>query len=187
MAAASGTSEEETRVSSGDNIHPRLDVYIWDMDETLILLNSLLKSSYAEAFNGLKDVQKGVELGKMWENLILQLCDDHFFYEQVRFGFLVQVFSMACFLLWRVSLMWGVFVLQIESYNKPFLDVLSKYDDGKDLSDYDFNQDELGPPLDDANKRKLAYRHRIIAKKYLQVKLLELIQLSATVLRFMFF
>ncbi|AES90820.2 eyes absent-like protein [Medicago truncatula] len=138
MSAASGTSEEETRVSSGDNIHPRLDVYIWDMDETLILLNSLLKSSYAEAFNGLKDVQKGVELGKMWENLILQLCDDHFFYEQ------------------------------IESYNKPFLDVLSKYDDGKDLSDYDFNQDELGPPLDDANKRKLAYRHRIIAEKYLQ-------------------
>jgi len=65
-------------------------------------------------------------------------------------------------------------VLQIESYNKPFLDVMSKYDDGKDLSDYDFNQDELGPPHDDANKRKLAYRHRIIAKKYLQVKLPEL-------------
>jgi hypothetical protein len=97
MAVASGMRADETRVSSSDNIHPRLDVYIWDMDETLILLNSLLKSSYAEAFNGLKDVQKGVELGKTWENLILQLCDDHFFYEQVKFSFLVQIFSMDCF------------------------------------------------------------------------------------------
>jgi eyes absent family protein 2 len=138
MAAASGMTDEEKQVSSIDNIHPRLDVYVWDMDETLILLNSLLKSSYAEAFNGLKDVQKGVELGKMWENLILKVCDDHFFYEQ------------------------------IENYNQPFLDVLSKYDDGRDLSDYDFNQDELGPPHDDANKRKIAYRHRIISQKYLQ-------------------
>lgn len=79
-------AEEEIQVSSSNNIHPRLDVYVWDMDETLILLNSLLKSSYAEAFNGLKDAQKGVELGRMWENLILQLCDDYFFYEQVKFG-----------------------------------------------------------------------------------------------------
>jgi eyes absent family protein 2 len=67
----------------------------------------------------------------------------------------------------------GVSVLQIENYNQPFLDVLSKYDDGRDLSDYDFNQDELGPPHDDANKRKIAYRHRIISQKYLQVKFLQ--------------
>lgn len=138
MAATSGIAEEDTQVSSSDDIDPRLDVYVWDMDETLILLNSLLKSSYAEAFNGLKDAQKGVELGKVWENLILQLCDDNFFYDQ------------------------------IENYNKPFLDVLSKYDDGRDLSDYDFNKDGLGPPHDDVNKRKLAYRHRVIAQKYLQ-------------------
>ncbi|KAI5417793.1 eyes absent homolog [Lathyrus oleraceus] len=138
MAATSGIAEEDTQVSSSDDVDPRLDVYVWDMDETLILLNSLLKSSYAEAFNGLKDAQKGVELGKVWENLILQLCDDNFFYDQ------------------------------IENYNKPFLDVLSKYDDGRDLSDYDFNRDGLGPPHDDVNKRKLAYRHRVIAQKYLQ-------------------
>lgn len=66
----------------------------------------------------------------------------------------------------------GFLCLQIENYNKPFLDVLSKYDDGRDLSDYDFNKDGLGPPRDDVNKRKLAYRHRVIAQKYLQVKLL---------------
>lgn len=94
MAASSGRPEQDT----SNNTHPRLDVYVWDMDETLVLLNSLLKSSYAEAFNGLKDVQKGVELGRMWENLILQLCDDYFFYEQVKFGIYVGV-SVALFYL----------------------------------------------------------------------------------------
>ncbi|KAJ7944610.1 Eyes absent family [Quillaja saponaria] len=116
----------------------KLNVYIWDMDETLILLKSLLNGTYPEAFNGLKDVEKGIEIGKMWEKHILQLCDDYFFYEQ------------------------------IENYNKPFLDSLSQYDDGRDLSDYDFNRDGLGPPHDDANKTKLAYRHRVIAQKYKQ-------------------
>ncbi|KAE8693153.1 hypothetical protein F3Y22_tig00110818pilonHSYRG00025 [Hibiscus syriacus] len=111
-------------------------VYIWDMDETLIMLKSLLNGSYAEAFAGLKDAQKGVEIGKMWEKHILQISDDFFFYEQ------------------------------IENCNKPFLQALSKYDDGRDLSDYDFNQDGLSPPLDDLNKRKLAYRHRVIANKH---------------------
>lgn len=65
----------------------RVDVYIWDMDETLILLKSLLNGTYAEAFDGLKDVQKGVEIGKMWEKHILDLCDGCFFYEQVCFPF----------------------------------------------------------------------------------------------------
>lgn len=61
----------------------KLKVYIWDMDETLILLKSLLTGTYAEAFNGLKDVKNGVNLGKLWENHILKLCDTHFFYDQV--------------------------------------------------------------------------------------------------------
>lgn len=63
------------------------NVYIWDMDETLILLKSLLNGAFAETYNGLKDVQKGVELGRMWENCILKLCDECFFYEQVSLYF----------------------------------------------------------------------------------------------------
>ncbi|PON57063.1 Eyes absent family [Parasponia andersonii] len=114
----------------------KVTVYIWDMDETLILLKSLLNGTYAEAFNGVKNVQEGVEMGKMWEKYILDLCDDYFFYEQ------------------------------IENYNKPFLSSLSQYDDGRDLLGYDFNQDGFGPPDDDANKIKLAYRHRAIAHNY---------------------
>jgi hypothetical protein len=60
-----------------------VNVYIWDMDETLILLKSLLDGSYAGAFDGLKDHEKSTEIGKRWENLILELCDEHFFYEEV--------------------------------------------------------------------------------------------------------
>lgn len=61
----------------------KLKVYIWDMDETLILLKSLLTGAYAGAFNGLKDVQSGIKIGKLWENHILRACDTHFFYDQV--------------------------------------------------------------------------------------------------------
>lgn len=112
------------------------NVYIWDMDETLILLKSLLDGTYAQSFNGSKDVRKGIEIGKYWENHILEVCDKYFYYEQ------------------------------IENYNEPFLSSLIKYDDGKELSDYDFNNDGFSHPYDDANKRKLAYRHRMIREKY---------------------
>lgn len=61
----------------------KMNVYIWDMDETLILLKSLLNGTYAGAFNGLKNVEDGVKIGKLWENHILQVCDTHFFYQQV--------------------------------------------------------------------------------------------------------
>ncbi|RWW19626.1 hypothetical protein GW17_00016306 [Ensete ventricosum] len=118
-----------------------MTVYIWDMDETLILFKSLLDGTYAAAFDGLKDTRTGVEIGKRWENHILQVCDEHFFYEE------------------------------IENYNEPFLDSLSEYDDGQDLSNYDFNKDGFCFPYDDSNKKKLAYRHRLIAQKYSQIYL----------------
>ncbi|KAJ8465896.1 hypothetical protein OPV22_028448 [Ensete ventricosum] len=94
--------------------------------------------SVIAAFDGLKDTRTGVEIGKRWENHILQVCDEHFFYEE------------------------------IENYNEPFLDSLSEYDDGQDLSNYDFNKDGFCFPYDDSNKKKLAYRHRLIAQKYSQ-------------------
>ncbi|XP_043715281.1 eyes absent homolog [Telopea speciosissima] len=129
---------EKVEVVAKSTMDQKMNVYIWDMDETLILLKSLLNGTYADAFNGSKDIQKGIEIGKMWEEHILRVCDAYFFYEQ------------------------------IEEYNKPFLDALSEYDDGRDLSDYDFANDKLCPPYDDLNRRKLAYRHRLIADKYTQ-------------------
>ncbi|KAJ6946835.1 hypothetical protein NC651_001510 [Populus alba x Populus x berolinensis] len=138
MAESSIISDQKVEALAKKGMDRIKKVYVWDMDETLILLKSLLNGTYAQAFNGLKDVQKGIEIGKMWEKHILQICDDLFFYEQ------------------------------IENYNKPFLDAMSQYDDGLDLSNYDFNQDGFSPPSDDVNKKKLAYRHRAIANKYKQ-------------------
>jgi hypothetical protein len=59
--------------------------------------------------------------------------------------------------------------MQIENYNEPFLNALSEYDDGKDLTSYDFEADSFSSPYDDLNKRKLAYRHRAIREKYAKV------------------
>lgn len=74
----------QTEASSENTADQKMKVvYIWDMDETLILLKSLLNGTYAAAFNGLKDVHKGIEIGRAWEDLILRVCDEFFFYQQV--------------------------------------------------------------------------------------------------------
>ncbi|XP_068634936.1 eyes absent homolog isoform X2 [Aristolochia californica] len=127
---------QKAKGTGQDTSDHKMTVYIWDMDETLILLKSLLNGTFAISFNGSKDIDKGKEIGRNWEKYILQFSDEFFFYEQ------------------------------IENYNEPSLDILREYDDAKDLSDYDFKNDGLGTPCDDVNKRKLAYRHRIIAQKY---------------------
>ncbi|KAM3196627.1 hypothetical protein ACQJBY_072365 [Aegilops geniculata] len=133
VVAASANSQ----TSTGDAVADQpINVYVWDLDETLILLKSLLDGSFAGHFEGLKDHEKGTEIGKRWENIILELCDEHFFYEE------------------------------IENYNQPYLSCLHEYDDGKDLTKYDFEADCFSSPFDDVNKRKLAYRHRAIGDKY---------------------
>lgn len=81
-------SEETTKGFAKSSKDQKLNVYVWDMDETIILLKSLLNGTYGEAFCGSKDIKRGEELGKIWEKQILDLCDHHFFYEQVRLRFL---------------------------------------------------------------------------------------------------
>ena len=59
-------------------------VLVWDLDETLIIFQTLSNGRYAHYFNGLKDPLFAVKLGRRWEKLIIQVCDDYFFYEQVQ-------------------------------------------------------------------------------------------------------
>lgn len=166
-----GENTSMTKGVAESSMDQKVDVYIWDMDETLILLKSLLNGTYAEAFNGSKNVQEGVEIGKIWEKQILSLCDDHFFYEQVSLDLHLQMHMVFCMYLFAVlhGILDFIYLVQIENYNKPYLAILSQYDDGRNLSEYDFNKDEFGPSNDDDNKRKLAYRHRVIAHRYKQV------------------
>lgn len=91
-----GESTSVTNGFSQSRMDQKINVYIWDMDETLILLKSLLNGTYAEAFNGLKNIQEGVEIGKTWEKHILALCDDHFFYEQVSLDLQLQIQIVVC-------------------------------------------------------------------------------------------
>jgi len=58
-----------------------INVCVGDLDEMLILLKSLLDGSSAVHFEGINDHKKGIEIGKHWENIILQLCDEHFYAE----------------------------------------------------------------------------------------------------------
>lgn len=59
-------------------------LFLWDLDETLIIFQTLSNGRYAELFKGSKDPREGSELGRRWEQLILDVCDDYFFYKQVR-------------------------------------------------------------------------------------------------------
>ncbi|KAJ7548477.1 hypothetical protein O6H91_07G013800 [Diphasiastrum complanatum] len=122
---------------SGPTSHSKT-VYVWDLDETLIIFQTLSTCKFAEAYKGSKDIKQGVKLGRKWESLILKVCDEFCFYEQV------------------------------EDYNEPNIAALSQYDDGANLADYNFNADEIRPPFTDSERRKLAYRHRWIKNIYSQ-------------------
>lgn len=61
-------------------------VFVWDLDETLIIFQTLLDGRYVELFDGFKDSQKATLLGRRWERLILEVCDDYFYYNHVSSG-----------------------------------------------------------------------------------------------------
>jgi EYA(Eyes Absent) family protein len=83
-------------------------VFVWDLDETLIIFQTLLDGRYVELFDGFKDSHKATLLGRRWESLILEVCDDYFYYNHV------------------------------EEYNYSNVNALQEYDDGADLSDFKF-------------------------------------------------
>lgn len=150
-SGGSDRSEDINEVRSGSETPPKLPevegstrpvkstdptLYVWDLDETLIIFQTLRNGRYAELYKGSKDPREACELGRRWESLILDICDDYFFYKQV------------------------------ENYNEPSLLSLQDFDDGADLSQYNFDGDNLTVPVDTANKNKLAYRHRFIGELY---------------------
>lgn len=61
----------------------RTTVFVWDLDETLVVFNSLWNGSYAKLYEGSKDAVQGTRLGHCWEKLILSVCDKFFFFEEV--------------------------------------------------------------------------------------------------------
>nr|XP_024368717.1 developmental protein eyes absent-like [Physcomitrium patens] len=130
------TSEQDVRFPTAAG--KGLTVFVWDMDETLIIFQTLLDGRYVGLFDGYKDCQKATHLGRRWEQLILEVCDEYFFYQQV------------------------------EEHDYPNLNSLQEYDDGIDLDDYKFGEISLTSPLGAENLRKLRYLHRYIIQRYEQ-------------------
>lgn len=62
-------------------------VWVWDLDETLIIFQSLLTGKYAD-LEGMDEKRKeeGLKLGEKWEKLILDVSDTNMFFERVRFS-----------------------------------------------------------------------------------------------------
>ncbi|CAH8362256.1 unnamed protein product [Eruca vesicaria subsp. sativa] len=63
--------------------------------------------------------------------------------------------------------------LTIEDCNEPFIDSLREYDDGKDLSRYDFKLDEFTSPNDDLNKMIASFTIYDVTRKETFTKLVD--------------
>ncbi|VEN50850.1 unnamed protein product [Callosobruchus maculatus] len=127
-------------------------VFIWDLDETIIIFHSLLTGSYATKYQ--KDTQSVVQLGFKMEEMVFNLADTHFFFND------------------------------IEECDQVHIDDVSSDDNGQDLSNYNFAADGFqtsaastagsGGSLCLASgvrggvdwMRKLAFRYRKIKETY---------------------
>ena len=111
-------------------------------------------------------VQKGSEaanLGRKWQESILDICDQHFFFTQVCIAaFLHSAFVRLCSKELCSTLMLAEkrsWLLQIENFDQTTSTALQQWDDHEDLINYDFNTDSIQAPDNDDDKRKLAYRY----------------------------
>ncbi|XP_049613905.1 eyes absent homolog 4 isoform X7 [Syngnathus scovelli] len=84
-ACRSGTSKSRGR-SRKNNPSPPPDsdlerVFVWDLDETIIVFHSLLTGSYAQKYG--KDPPMAVTLGLRMEEMIFNLADSHLFFNDL--------------------------------------------------------------------------------------------------------
>jgi len=126
-------------------------VLIWDLDETLIIFNSLLTGSFMHNREGLSaETSKALSglAGKL-ESLVYRVAEDKLFFKS------------------------------LEGRNRWNFEAALAHDDGRDLSNYDFDNDGLqGLPGDSASQRKesasdllkASLRYRLVLQKYKQAK-----------------
>uniref|UniRef100_A0A3P9NYB3 Eyes absent homolog n=1 Tax=Poecilia reticulata TaxID=8081 RepID=A0A3P9NYB3_POERE len=65
-------------------------VFLWDLDETIIIFHSLLTGTYAQKFG--KDPATMLNLGLQMEELIFELADTHLFFNDLE----VRYFRLGC-------------------------------------------------------------------------------------------
>nr|CAD7454872.1 unnamed protein product [Timema tahoe] len=122
-------------------------VFIWDLDETIIIFHSLLTGSYAQKYS--KETHQVMQLGYRMEEIIFNLADAHFFFNDV------------------------------EDCDQVHIDDVSSDDNGQDLGTYNFSADGFHVPASNGTlclssgvrggvdwMRKLAFRYRKIKDVY---------------------
>lgn len=92
-----------------DNSKPPERVFIWDLDETIIIFHSLITGAYANRYS--KDPMHMQLLGTGMEELIFNMADNHFFFND------------------------------IENCDQVHIDDVSSDDNGQELSNYNFGTD----------------------------------------------
>ncbi|XP_030644821.1 protein phosphatase EYA3 isoform X1 [Chanos chanos] len=76
---AKGKAKKSDSSPSTDNDLER--IFLWDLDETIIIFHSLLTGSFAQKFN--KDPATVLNLGLQMEELIFELADTHLFFNDL--------------------------------------------------------------------------------------------------------
>uniref|UniRef100_A0A336KEX3 Eyes absent homolog n=1 Tax=Culicoides sonorensis TaxID=179676 RepID=A0A336KEX3_CULSO len=143
IASDAGNSTTET-------VKPPERVFIWDLDETIIIFHSLLTGTYGNKYG--KEPNQIIQLGFRMEEMIFNLADTNFFFNDV------------------------------EDCDQVHIDDVSSDDNGQDLSTYNFTTDGFStghtqgaPPnlcLPNGVRggvdwmRKLAFRYRKIKDTY---------------------
>lgn len=144
---------------SPDPEHSLERVFIWDLDETIIIFHSLLTGSFAGRYG--KDTPSSVQYGLGMEEMIFNLADSHFFFNE------------------------------LEDCDQAHIDDVASDDNGQDLSNYNFAADgfQAGTSVPGASgggpgglclssgvrggvdwMRKLAFRYRRIKDVYNQYR-----------------
>lgn len=189
-AAALAAPEAEGDAASGA---PTKLVIIWDLDETLLTFNSLLTGAFALATRQPEAADRLRLLGARWERAILSMCDDRFFFGEVRLrcpaaGLPAPAWRPARWVAHVAGMPAGrcarsrdgthppCFHLacippphhpqQLEEYDQTCLADIQRHDDGASLAGYDFAADGFPPPPPEggASQRSTPEKHAAAAR-----------------------
>jgi eyes absent homolog 3 len=68
-------------------------VFVWDLDETIIIFHSLLTSAFAQKYS--KDPQIAINLGLHMENLIFSVADLNFYFSDLEVSHTIRLVSLS--------------------------------------------------------------------------------------------
>ncbi|GAA6091098.1 eyes absent homolog 1 isoform X1 [Tachysurus ichikawai] len=191
--ASDGKSRGRGRRNNNPSPPPDSDlerVFIWDLDETIIIFHSLLTGSYANRYG--RDPPTSVSLGLRMEEMIFNLADTHLFFNDLELSTepsVAKVLPLANRKNRPDCLMTDdrgtkePLIATLKECDQVHIDDVSSDDNGQDLSTYNFSTDGFHAAATSANlclatgvrggvdwMRKLAFRYRRVKEIYTTYK-----------------